>query len=198
MKNLAIFLLFNLTYNLSASDKPNILFIAVDDLKPLLGTYGYSEVISPNIDKLAEQGTTFTKSYCQWPVCGGSRASLMTGLYPESTGVMDLKTRMRDVNPDLITIPQHFKKNGYTTAGVGKIFDPRCVDNKNDLDKPSWSIPYTKYKLSKLKDKDKKRFADFADCDDNEMADGAIAEEGLKLMKKVAAKNKPFFLLIRQ
>lgn len=120
----------------------------------------------------------------------------MTGLYPESTGVMDLKTRMRDVNPDLLTLPQYFRENGYITAGVGKIYDPRCVDNKTDLDKPSWSIPFTKFKLSNLKDKDNKRFADMIDCADHELSDGAIAQEGLKLMKKVASQKKPFFLAV--
>lgn len=187
-----IFLILN-TY---AQKKPNILFIAVDDLKPTLGCYEDKLAITPNIDSLAEQGTTFKKTYCQWPVCGGSRASLMTGLYPESTGVMDLKTKMRDVNPDLLTLPQHFANNGYTTAGVGKIYDPRCVDNKNDLDKPSWTIPFTKLQFKNMKDKNNKRFADSIACKDKEMTDGQIAEKGITLMQSLAAEKKPFFLAV--
>jgi iduronate 2-sulfatase len=189
-------MLLILSLQLSAVERPNVLFIAVDDLKPLLGCYGNEQVITPNIDKLSQEGTTFTKSYCQWPVCGGSRASLMTGLYPESTGIMDLKTKMRDVNPGLLTLPQYFSQNGYSTAGVGKIFDPRCVDNKDDLDKPSWSIPFTKLEHGKLKDKNNKRFADAIDCQDNELTDGHIAEKGLELLNKLAAKKKPFFLAV--
>ncbi|MCM8532719.1 MAG: sulfatase [Lentisphaeraceae bacterium] len=194
MKALLILIFLNLsTY---AQDKPNILFIAVDDLKPILGCYGDNVAITPNIDSLAKQGVTFEKAYCQWPVCGGSRASLMTGLYPESTGIMDLKTKMRDVNPNLLTLPQHFANNGYTTTGVGKIYDPRCVDNKDDLDKPSWTIPFSKLQFKNMKDKNNKRFADAVDCRDEEMTDGQIAEKGVALLKKLGSKQKPFFLAV--
>ncbi len=123
-------------------DRPNILFIAVDDLKPVLGCYGDKLVKTPNIDKLARQGTIFLQNYCQQAVCGPTRASLMTGMRPDHTGVWDLKTKMRDVHPDILSLPQYFISKGYQTAGIGKIFDSRCVDE--DLDKPSWSIPYFK------------------------------------------------------
>ena len=122
------------------SNRPNILFIPVDDLKPILGCYGDKEIKTPNIDRLAKQGMLFFNAHCQQAVCGPSRASLMTGLYPDSTKVWDLKTRMRDVNPDILTLPQYFKQNGYVTVGMGKTYDPRCVGP--ELDKESWSIPY--------------------------------------------------------
>ncbi|MEI6275099.1 MAG: sulfatase [Prolixibacteraceae bacterium] len=122
--------------------KMNVLFIAVDDLKPILGCYGDKLVKTPNIDRLAAQGTVFLQNYCQQAVCGPTRASLMTGMRPDYTRVWDLKTKMRDINPDIVSIPQYFISNGYQTAGIGKIFDSRCVDE--DLDKPSWSIPYFK------------------------------------------------------
>ena len=93
------------------SSAPNVLFIAVDDLKPTLGCYDYEIVKSPNIDQLANNGTVFTNAHCQWAVCGPSRASLMTGLYPESTGVMDLRTKMRDVNPDADHATAVFQKS---------------------------------------------------------------------------------------
>ena len=121
---------------------PNVLFIAVDDLKPVLGCYGDETAITPSIDRIAKGGTVFLNAHCQWPVCGPTRASLMTSLRPEATGVMDLKTSMRAKDPDVLTLPQHFKSNGYLTAGAGKIYDPRCVDDKTTLDAPSWSLPF--------------------------------------------------------
>ncbi len=131
--------------SLFAGEKPNILFIAVDDLKPDLGCYGNSYVKTPNFDRLAAMGTTFTNSHCNQAVCGPSRASLMTGLRPDRTKVHDLKTITRDVSPWITTLPEHFKNNGYITAGTGKIYDPRSVDKK--LDEPSWSLPFRLYNL---------------------------------------------------
>ena len=124
------------------SSQPNILFIAIDDLKPTIGSYGDKLAITPNIDAIAKNGTTFLNNHTQQAVCGPSRASLLTGKRPDYTKVWDLKTKMRDMNPDILTIPQYFKQNGYETIGVGKIYDPRCVDN--DRDKPSWSVPFIK------------------------------------------------------
>jgi arylsulfatase A-like enzyme len=98
--------------------------------------------INPNIDRLAERGTVFMRNYCQQAVSGPTRASLMTGMRPDFTGVWDLATKMRDVNPNILSLPQYLISQGYQTAGIGKIYDPRCVDA--DLDKPSWSIPYYK------------------------------------------------------
>ena len=122
--------------------RPNILFIAVDDLKPLTLHYGDQKVKTPTLDRLASQSTVFTRAYTQYPVCGPSRSSLLTGLRPESNGVMDQKTRMRDINPDILTLPQFFKNHGYKTAASGKNFDPRNVDSRDDDDPASWSIPY--------------------------------------------------------
>jgi len=128
---------------LSAQEKKmNVLFIAVDDLKPVLGCYGDKLVKTPNIDRLAARGTVFLQNYCQQAVCGPTRASLMTGMRPDYTRVWDLKTKMRDINPGIVSIPQYYISKGYQTAGIGKIFDSRCVDE--DLDKPSWSAPYYK------------------------------------------------------
>jgi iduronate 2-sulfatase len=125
-----------------AQKKPNVLFIAVDDLKPVLGCYGDKLIKTPNIDRLAKRGTVFMQNYCQQAVSGPTRASLMTGMRPDYTRVWDLKTKMRDVHPDIHSLPQYLISQGYSTQGIGKIYDPRCVDD--DLDKPSWSIPYYK------------------------------------------------------
>ncbi|MCG8581739.1 MAG: sulfatase [Bacteroidales bacterium] len=124
-----------------AQDKTNVLFIAVDDLKPLIGAYGHEEVKTPHIDALAAEGVLFSNAHCQQAVCGPSRASIFTGMRPDYTGVRDLKTRMRDINPDILAMPQYFRENGYATVAVGKIYDPRCVDKQ--YDGPSWSIPYS-------------------------------------------------------
>ena len=120
--------------------KPNILFIAVDDFKPEIGAYGNTMVKTPNIDRLAKMGTVFMNNYCQQAVCGPTRASLMTGMRPDVTKVWDLKTQMRDVNPDIVTLPQYLITQGYTTSGIGKIFHPSSAIKK--VDPVSWSIPY--------------------------------------------------------
>jgi len=123
--------------------KPNILFIAIDDLKPILGCYGNKMIKTPNIDRLAAMGTVFMQNYCQQAVCGPTRASIMTGMRPDYTGVWHLKTGMRDVNPDIVSLPQYLITQGYSTQGIGKIYDSRCVDKK--MDAPSWSVPYYNY-----------------------------------------------------
>lgn len=143
-KHLFIYLMLLSIIKIQAQDQsnPNILFIAIDDLKPTLGIYGDSFAVTPNIDAIAKNGTTFLNNHTQQAICGPSRASLLTGKRPDYTKVWDLKTKMRNVNPTILTIPQYFKQSGYKTIGVGKIYDPRCVDNHRD--KPSWSIPSIK------------------------------------------------------
>jgi len=113
---------------------PNILFIPVDDLRPEFGAYGDATILTPNMDRLARQGVTFMRAYCQQAVCNPSRASLLTGLRPDSIRVWDLRTNFRDHVPDVVTLPQFFKQHGYTTVGLGKAF------HNNDPDTISWSI----------------------------------------------------------
>ena len=144
MKNKIHILLF-LTLSISTIfaqevKKKNVLFIAVDDLKPALGCYGNEQVKTPNIDRLAKMGTVFMNNYCQQAVCGPTRASLLTGKRPDYTKIWDLKTQMRDMNPDIITLPQYLITQGYATSGVGKIFHPSSAINK--VDPVSWSVPY--------------------------------------------------------
>jgi len=104
------------------NQKPNILFIIVDDLRPELGCYGKKVIKTPNIDRLAQHGVVFTGAYCQQSICNPSRTSLLTGMRPESTKVWDLATHFRTNFPDLVTLPQYFKKNGYQTVGIGKVY----------------------------------------------------------------------------
>ena len=128
------------------TSKPNILFIAVDDLKPLLGCYGNTMVKTPNIDRLAKMATVFNRNYCQQAICGPTRASLMTGSRPDVTKIWNLTTQMRDVNPDILTLPQYLISQGYTTSGIGKIYHPSSAIK--GVDPVSWSIPYLKSKQS--------------------------------------------------
>ena len=125
------------------SSRKNVLFIAVDDLKPLLGCYGDPIAQTPHIDRLAARGTIFASAYCQQAVSAATRASLLTGMCPDRTRVWDLKTLIRSQNPDVVTLPQYFKENGYTVAGIGKIYDPRSVDKQQDA--RSWSEPYMEH-----------------------------------------------------
>lgn len=214
-------ILFSLTngYAQEKAVKPNVLFIAVDDLKPYLNFYGYKAVKSPNLDKLAERSTIFMANYCQQAVCGPTRASLLTGLRPDRTMVWDLKTLIRDKNPEVVTLPQLFKQNGYTTAALGKIFDQRSVDKKHD--EVSWTEPYkNKYKYPdaygapllghyqnpEMKKKygnaseedmaEVKVSTESADVPDDAYADGAMINEAVQDLRKYGSSGKPFFLAV--
>ena len=110
-------------------EKPNILFISIDDLRPTLGAYGDSIAITPNIDQLAAEGMTFRQTFTQVAVCAPSRASLMTGLRPDSTRVWHLGNKFREINPNTVTMPQYFSKFGYHTVNLGKIFHNYMPDS---------------------------------------------------------------------
>ena len=121
----------------------NVLFIAIDDLKPMLGSYGYEKAITPNIDNLADAGTVFLNAHCQQALCGPSRVSVLTGLYPDTTGIYGMQYKMRQIHPNILTLPQYFKNMGYVTIGTGKIFDPRNVED--DWNGPQDKISWTKF-----------------------------------------------------
>ncbi|WP_395736389.1 sulfatase [Prosthecobacter sp.] len=133
MKHLLLFLTIVSAH--AAAAQPNVLFIAVDDMRCELGCYGAGHVLSPNLDRLAASGVLFERAYCQQAVCNPSRASIMTGLRPDTTHVWDLKTDFRQQLPDAVTIPQHFRRHGYRAVAYGKIFH-------NSLpDEVSWDEP---------------------------------------------------------
>ena len=125
------------------AQKPNILFIAVDDLRPELGCYGKDYIKSPNIDRIAKAGMVFNRAYCQQAVCSPTRSSLMTGTRPDTTKVWDLVTHFRDALPNVVTLGQHFKQNGYFVQGMGKIYHGSLDDA------PTWSVPWQTPKAPK-------------------------------------------------
>ena len=129
---------------IDSSKKKNVLFIAVDDLKPLLSNYGHQEMITPNFDRLAKMGVTFTNAQVQYAVCGPSRASVMTGTYPDKTKVWDLHTNFRESAPDLISMPEYMISQGYETTAIGKIYHKGSSSPGHDG--KSWSIPHTQPK----------------------------------------------------
>lgn len=122
-------------------ERPNILFVAVDDLNNDLGAYGHDLVQSPHIDRLAAQGIRFDRAYSQYPVCNPSRVSFLTGLYPEQTGVLTNQDTFRVHIPEVATLPQWFRRHGYHVARVGKIFHygvPREIGADGLDDSLSW------------------------------------------------------------
>ncbi len=140
-----------------AADRPNVLFIAVDDLRPEFGAYGASYIQSPNLDRLAKSGITFTRAYCQQAVCSPTRSSLMTGTRPDTTQVWDLVTHFRVALPNVVTLGQHFKNNGYFVQGMGKIYHGSLDDA------PTWSVPWgtpkaIKYALEKNQILDQRQY----------------------------------------
>ena len=116
--------------------KPNVLFLVVDDERPELGCYGKDYIKSPNIDSLARSGMVFNRAYCQQAVCSPSRTVVMTGVRPDTSKVWDLVTHFRKALPDVVTLGQQFKANGYFVQGMGKIYH-------GSLDDPAtWSVPW--------------------------------------------------------
>jgi len=124
----------------AAPSKPHVLFLAVDDLRPELGCYGSPIARTPHIDALAAEGILFKRAYCQQAICSPSRASLMTGARPDTIGVVENTAYFRDLNPEIITLPQHFRSHGYETVYCGKIFHARMDDRELSWSRgPAWN-----------------------------------------------------------
>lgn len=231
-KILSIFILAILAFGCSSSIKkqessikkqPNILFLAIDDLRPELGCYGSPIAVSPNIDKLAAEGIRFNRAYCQQPICSPSRASLMTGARPETINVIENFTDFREENPDIVTIPQHLMKHGYQAVCVGKIFHGKYQDLNHSWSrqaaKPKVNRPETKggYALKENQDNWQKSREnaiekygpnstrnglgqgpayECADVPDETYEDGYYTLSAIETMKEMLAENpdQPFFL----
>ena len=189
-----------------ATPRKNVLFIAVDDLRVELGCYGNTIAKSPNIDKLAARGTVFTRAYCQQAVCNPSRASLLTGLRPSTLGIWNLPTHFRQKVPDVVTLPQSFKQQGYFTQNIGKIFHNwRQDDYKGDA--LSWSVPsvlhYNTHGADnpKIKGNVPPNLLDVPRCEmrdvpDNAYFDGRVAHLAVKTLRELKQKQQPFFFAV--
>ena len=178
----------------------NVLFLMADDMKPALGCYGDTIAVTPALDGLAADGILYSHAYCQQAVSGPSRASLLTGRYPDQTGVLKLETGMRAKDPDIVTLPQAFREAGYTTASVGKVFH----GVKNSMDAPSWSwrpllchMPRPDaYVLAENKTDYKSVAREFSDVDEGLYYDVKIREAALTRLDSLAAADSPFFLAV--
>lgn len=189
------------------TEKPNVLFIAVDDLRVELGCYGNTHVLSPNIDRLAQSGTVFERAYCQQTVCNPSRASLLTGLRPDTLRVWDLPTHFRQHKPDAVTLPELFKKHGYHAQGVGKIFHNWRQDDWQG-DPVSWSVPAVLHYNSHGNDKPSvadvlppnlasgKDGIECRDVPDDAYFDGRVAETAINALNEISRRGQPFFLAV--
>ena len=187
--------------------QPNVLFIAVDDLRVELGCYNHQHVQSPNIDRLASKGTLFERAYCQQTVCNPSRASLLTGMRPDTLRVWDLPTHFRQNRPDAVTLPQWFKNHGYHAQCVGKIFHNWRQDDWKG-DEVSWSVPSVLHYGNHGSDKPKVESAmppnlasgkggiECRDVPDNAYFDGRVAEAASRALDEVSRNEKPFFLAV--
>ena len=204
MKHLLLaFALFLVTCPLQAS-QPNVLFIAIDDLRADLNCYGNSQIHSPNIDELAQVGTLFNHAYCQQAVCNPSRSSMLTGLRLDTLHLWDLPTHFRQRIAEVVTLPQLFKQNGYHTQCVGKIFHNwRQDDYKGDA--VSWSAPeelhYNSHGNDKavVKGKLPPNISDVPKCvirdvPDEAYFDGRVARRAIEVLNDL--KNKPFYLAV--
>ena len=194
----------------------NVLFIAVDDLRPEIGCYGAAHMKTPHIDKLAEHGLLFERAYCQVAVCNPSRNSILSGCRPDTTGIFDNQHFLRGQMPEVVTLPQHFKNHGYTTLSLGKVFhhsEREPGDDPQSWSEPAWyhgepykhwftkeSLDYVKQLKALPKDQQPKqlRAAPFeaADEPDEAYPDGQTAAKAVETLQRLKADAKPFFLAV--
>lgn len=193
----------------SAAEKPNVLLICVDDLKPVLGCYGDPMAKTPNLDALAARSLKLDRAYCNQAVCSPSRNALMASLRPQTLGIYDLPTNFRKSRPDAVTVAQHFKAHGYRTEAMGKIMH---VGHGNDEDEASWTVPHFKPKAkqyvlagNEAPKAEKKNPGqswkdprgaptESADVPDETYGDGQIALEAVRRLKAAKETGEPFFM----
>lgn len=204
-----------MVFTVHAAERPNILFIAVDDLRNELGCYGATHVVSPNLDRLAESGVLFNRAYCQQAVCNPSRVSLMTGLRPDTTRVWDLATEMRSVLPDVVTLPQHFRQHGYRAVAYGKIFHNPFPDAAS-WDEPTHNardvVDYSEASRGRLAafretmraegkspaaiERMRGPATEIQEQPDERNFDGRITSDALVKLRELADAESPFFLAV--
>lgn len=190
-------------------DRLNVLFIVADDLNCALGAYGDTVVHTPNLDRLAGQGTVFENAHCQYPLCGPSRASFMTGLYADQTHIRQNNVYLRSAVPDVVTLSQRFRQQGYQAVRIGKIFhydNPGTIGTAGIDDRHSWDQtinPYGRdkreeFKINTLK---ARRYGGTLswlamDGKDEEQTDGIGATEAVEQLEAFSSSGDPFFLAL--
>ena len=204
-----------------AAQKPNVLLILVDDLKPAMGCYGDNAAITPNMDALARRGMRFDMAYCNQAVCAPSRFTLMLGAHSTSTGLYGLGSHLRKAWPGAVTMPQHFAKHGYRTESLGKVFH---IGHGNQGDPESFSVPhfhdkvieyldpestdggkltreealFTNQKLGQIRSLPRGAAYESPMANDTDYADGRVADETVKRLKaakqRLAKDDTPFFI----
>ncbi len=181
---------------LESVEKKNILVFIVDDLRPELNCYGADQIVSPNIDKIAERGTLFSNAYCQIPVCGASRASIMSGVYPVEGRLVDWDSRADKDLPTITDMPSHLKNHGYYTASVGKVY------HSKDENPSSWDYLWRGqdimvYNLDTNQAMPNLGKPAFEGCDvpDEDYTSGEIAQQTIQTLKTLKKEEKPFFLV---
>lgn len=192
----------------SAAEKPkNVLFIAIDDLRPELGCYGQSQIKSPNIDKLADEGMRFDRAYCQVPVCGASRASLLSGIRPTRQRFVTFYSKVEDEVPGAVTLPEHFKNNGYHTISLGKIFH-HGDDSEESWSEPEWRPDWRSYVTDEAEAVMNKPdnvtqwgwrkgpTFEAGEVHDTAYSDGKTTVRALEALRRMKAEEKPFFLAV--
>ena len=191
---------------------PNVLFIPVDDMRPQLGCFGHGRMISPNIDRMAAEGTAFLRTHCQQAVCAPSRASLLSGLRPDSTRVWDLQTPLHTTRPEIETLPRHFKANGYTTISLGKVYHHRVKDDPDGWSETPWGGTNNTHGSQELRrEREEANKADRAagrrqswrgpayealDVPDEHFGDGALTVRAIEDMQRLSQTPEPFFLAV--
>ena len=192
-----------------AAERPNVLFLICDDLNCDLGCYGHPLVRTPHIDKLAQRGVRFDRAYCQYPLCGPSRASFMTGLYPDQTQIRRNSIHLRETLPNVQTMSQLFRRNGYYATRIGKIYHynvPKHIGTGGHDDPYSWD--QTINPTGRDKDEEHLIFSlkkgSFgatlswlaADGADEEQTDGVAATEAVRLLEQYSRNQKRFFMAV--
>jgi iduronate 2-sulfatase len=205
----------------AADSKPNILFICIDDLRPQLGGCGNEQMKTPNMDRLAGQGVLFERAYCQFAICGPSRASVLSGMRPETSGIQDNVASFRAKLPNAVSLPQVFRKNGYHTVGMGKIFhhmantDPVSWDRWVDIHGRGYfsneNIALQEKRRAELAVREAAGetflphqkyvltvgpFSEAADADEHLYPDGQLADRAVQVLREIRHDKQPFFLAV--
>jgi len=214
----SLFLVFvaalNAADSLGTGSGPSILLILADDLRPDLGCYGATQIQSPNIDRLAARGTIFERAYCQVAVCNPSRSSFLSGVRPDTTRVLDNQHFLRPQLPEVVTLPQHFKNNGWQALSLGKVFHhsgKEPGDDPQSWSEPSWyhGEPYRSWfsketddalkAQKKLPEKERPKIIrgppfEASNEPDDVYPDGQIAAKAIGTLQRLKTTGKPFFL----